>query len=185
MKHAKSSTEKATARKTAPPVRRTKGTVSPQRVGVFVDVQNLFYSAKYQYQSKVDFAKLLELATSARQLIRAIAYIVQTPDIDQSSFINILTQIGFEVKSKELKVRPDGTAKGDWDMGIAIDTIAMAERLDVIVLISGDGDFVDLIHMLKAKGVVTEVVSFPSNTAEDLKLAATAYIPLDSNILYR
>ena len=184
MKQTKDSTGKTTMRKISP-VRRTKGTVSPQRVGVVVDVQNLFYSAKYQYQSKVDFSKLLELATDGRQLIRAIAYIVKTPDIDQTSFINILTQIGFEVKSKELRVRPDGTAKGDWDMGIAIDTIAMADRLDVVVLISGDGDFVDLIHMLKARGVVTEVVSFPSNTAEDLKKAATTYVPLDSGILYR
>lgn len=156
-----------------------------QRVGVFVDVQNLFYSAKYQYQSKVDFSKLLDTCTADRQLIRAICYIVQTVDIDQTPFLNILNQIGFEIKSKDLRTRPDGTAKGDWDMGIAIDTIAMAERLDVIVLVSGDGDFVELIHMLKAKGVIAEVVSFPSNTAEDLKSAATVYIPLDESILYR
>ncbi|HOX28601.1 MAG TPA: NYN domain-containing protein [bacterium] len=154
-----------------------------QRVGIFVDVQNLFYSAKYQHHSKVDFSKLLNICLNERQLIRAIAYIVQTPDIDQTTFINILNGIGYEIKSKDLRVRPDGTAKGDWDMGIAIDTIAMAERLDVVVLVSGDGDFCDLIHMLKAKGVVTEVVSFPNNTSEDLKKAATMYIPLDKNVL--
>lgn len=154
-----------------------------QRVGVFVDVQNLFYSAKYQHHMKVDFAKLLGLCLSDRQLIRAITYIVQTPDIDQSSFINVLASIGYEVKSKTLRVRPDGTAKGDWDMGIAIDTIAMADRLDVVVLVSGDGDFVDLVHMLKAKGVVAEVVSFPNNTSDDLKVAATLYMPLDRSIL--
>ena len=154
-----------------------------QRVGIFVDVQNLFYSAKYQHQSKVDFAKLLAICLNDRQLIRAITYIVQTPDIDQTSFINILTGIDYEIKSKDLRVRPDGTAKGDWDMGIAIDTIAMADRLDVVVLVSGDGDFCELIYMLKAKGVVAEVVSFPNNTAEDLKTAATLYIPLDKNVL--
>jgi len=154
-----------------------------QRVGIFVDVQNIFYSAKYQHRMKVDFSRLLDVCLSDRLLVRAIAYIVQTPDIDQSSFINVLTSIGFEVKSKELRKRPDGTAKGDWDMGMAIDSIAMAERLDVIVIVSGDGDFVDLVHMLKGKGVVTEVVSFPNNTAEDLKEAATLYIPLDRNVL--
>ena len=155
-----------------------------QRVGVFVDVQNLFYSAKYQYSAKVDFSKLMGMCVKDRQLVRAIAYIVQTPDIDQSSFLNILEQIGFEIKSKDLRLRPDGTAKGDWDMGIAIDSVAMAERLDVIVLVSGDGDFVDLVHMLKSRGVIVEVLSFPSNTAEDLKAAATVYTPLDKNVLY-
>jgi uncharacterized LabA/DUF88 family protein len=154
-----------------------------QRVGIFVDVQNLFYSAKYQHHSKVDFAKLLNICLNDRLLIRAITYIVQTPEIDQTTFINVLTSIGYEIKSKALRVRPDGTAKGDWDMGIAIDTIAMAERLDVVVLVSGDGDFVDLINMLKSKGVVAEVVSFPNNTAEELKDAATLYFPLDRNVL--
>ncbi|MFH1538359.1 MAG: NYN domain-containing protein [bacterium] len=157
---------------------------STQRVGVFVDVQNLFYSAKYQYNSKVDFSKLLKIAAGDRRLIRAIAYIVQTKDIDQSSFLNILHQIGFEIKSKDLIQRPDGTAKGDWDMGIAIDTIQMVDRLDVVVLVSGDGDFVDLINMLKARGAIAEVVSFPSNTSEELKKVSTVYIPLDRSILY-
>ncbi len=154
-----------------------------QRVGVFVDVQNVFYSAKYQHRAKVDFAKLLNICLQNRQLIRAIAYVVQTPDIDQKNFLNILTNIGYEIKSKDLKVRPDGTAKGDWDMGIAIDMIAMADRLDVAVLVSGDGDFCDLVHMIKAKGVVAEVASFPSNTAEELKKAATLYTPLEKSVL--
>lgn len=156
-----------------------------QRVGIFVDVQNIFYSAKYQHHAKVDFAKLLNVCLNERQLIRAIAYVVQTPEIDQKNFLSILTSLGFEIKSKDLRVRPDGTAKGDWDMGIAIDSIAMAERLDVIVLVSGDGDFCDLLHMIKAKGVVAEVVSFPNNTSEDLKKAATLYIPLDKSVLIR
>lgn len=155
-----------------------------QRVGVFVDVQNLFYSAKYQFHAKVDFSKLMDLCVNGRQLVRALAYVVQTPDIDQSSFLNILDQIGFEIRAKDLRLRPDGTAKGDWDMGMAIDSIAMADRLDVIVLVSGDGDFVDLVNMLKSRGVIVEVLSFPNNTAEDLKDAATLYMPLGKNVLY-
>lgn len=152
-----------------------------QRVGIFVDVQNLFYSAKYQYHSKVDYSKLMNMCVKGRRLVRGIAYIVQTPDIDQSSFLNILDTIGFDIKSKPLRLRPDGTAKGDWDMGMAIDTISMSGRLDVVCLVSGDGDFVDLVNMLKSRGVIVEVYSFPSNTAEDLKIAATAYFPLDKS----
>jgi uncharacterized LabA/DUF88 family protein len=110
--------------------------------------------------------------------------VVQTPDIDQTSFLNILDAIGFEIKSKDLRLRPDGTAKGDWDMGIAIDSVAMANRLDVVVLVSGDGDFVDLVNMLKSRGVIVEVLSFPNNTSEDLKIAATLYVPLGKNVIY-
>jgi uncharacterized LabA/DUF88 family protein len=162
----------------------SRKTLPAQRVGVFVDVQNLFYSAKYQFHAKVDFSKLMDMCVNGRQLVRALAYVVQTPDIDQTSFLNILDQIGFEIKSKDLRMRPDGTAKGDWDMGMAIDSISMAERLDVIVLVSGDGDFVDLVNMLKSRGVIVEVLSFPNNTAEDLKDAAIHYIPLGKNVLY-
>lgn len=151
------------------------------RVGIFVDVQNLFYSAKHLYNSKVDFSKLMDTCLRERQLVRALAYIVQTPDIDQSSFLNLLEHLGFEIRSKTLRLRPDGSAKGDWDMGLAIDTISMADRLDAIVLVSGDGDFVDLVNMLKSRGVLVEVVSFPSNTAEDLKAAANFYFPLDKS----
>src|SRR5919199_4913024 len=146
-----------------------------QLVAVLVDVQNMFYSAKHQYRAKLDFAKLLDGAVRGRQLIRAIAYIVQTPDIDQTNFINMLQQTGFEVKAKVLRLRPDGTAKGDWDMGMAIDAISLADRLDALVLVSGDGDFVDLVNMLKARGVRVEVLSFPSSTAEELKQVATAF----------
>ncbi|MBI3912439.1 MAG: NYN domain-containing protein [Armatimonadetes bacterium] len=154
-----------------------------QRVGVLVDVQNMFYSAKHQYRAKLDFQKLLDAAVQDRQLVRAIAYIVQTPEIDQTSFINTLRQIGYEVKTKMLRTRPDGTTKGDWDMGMAIDAISMADRLDAIVLVSGDGDFVELVSMLKAQGVRVEVLSFPSSTAEELKLAATEFSPIGPDML--
>src|SRR4029078_958249 len=113
----------------------------------------MFYSAKYQYRAKLNFTKLLEAAGQGRQLVRAIAYIVQTPDIDQTNFIKVLQQTGCEVKSKVLRLRPDGTAKGDWDMGMAIDAISMADRLDALVLVSGDGDFVHLVNIMKRRRV--------------------------------
>jgi uncharacterized LabA/DUF88 family protein len=155
----------------------------PQRIAVFVDVQNMFYSAKAVYQRKINFDAMLEKITSGRELIRAIAYIVQSPDVDQTSFISFLHQAGYEVKIKELKRRPDGTAKGDWDMGIAIDSISIAARVDVVALVSGDGDFCDLVRHLKAHGVRVEVYAFPSSTAEDLRYTATEYIPIDSDVL--
>ena len=155
-----------------------------QRVGVFVDVQNMFYSAKHQYNAKLNFASLLEATVRGRRLVRAIAYIVQTPEIDQSAFIAMLKSTGYEVRSKELILRPDGSAKGDWDMGMAIDTIAMAPKLDVIVLVSGDGDFCALVHMLKSQGVRVEVYAFPHSVAEELKHAATEYYSMGPDFLY-
>ena len=154
-----------------------------QRVAVLVDVQNMFYSAKHQYRAKLDFAKLLHACVDGRQLVRAIAYTVQSPDVDQSHFLNLLRQTGYEVKAKQLRLRPDGTAKGDWDMGMAMDAIAMAERVDTLVLVTGDGDFVDLANMLKARGLRVEVVSFPTSTAEVLKEAATEYVGLGPDML--
>ena len=154
-----------------------------QRMGVFVDVQNMFYSAKYQYRSKLDFSKLLEHAVQDRELVRAIAYLVQTPDIDQASFITMLQQTGYEVRSKYLRLRPDGAAKGDWDMGIALDAITLADRLDTIVLVTGDGDFVDLVNLLRAKGVRVEVLSFPYSTAEELKTASSEFRPIGPGLL--
>jgi len=154
-----------------------------QRVGVFVDVQNMFYAAKHQFRAKLNFTRLLEAISRDRQLVRAIAYLVQTPDTDQSSFVAMLLQNGYEVKAKCLRLRPDGTAKGDWDMGIAIDTMAMAERLDVVALVSGDGDFVDLVNMLKAKGLRVEVYSFPYSTAEELKQSCTEFYQIGPELL--
>jgi len=143
----------------------------------------MFYAAKHQHRAKLNFQKLLEAITRERQLVRAIAYVVQSPEIDQSSFIAMLLQNGYEIKSKSLRLRTDGTSKGDWDMGIAIDTMAMAERLDVVALVSGDGDFVDLVNMLKAKGLRVEVYSFPHSTAEELRTACTEFYQIGAELL--
>jgi len=155
-----------------------------QRVGVFIDVQNMFYSAKHQYNAKLNFAKFLEAATRGRQLVRAIAYVLQTPEVDQTNFINMLKQNGFEVRVKELRIRNDGTAKGDWDLGIAVDTLSMADRLDTIVLATGDGDFAELVRCLRAKGVRVEIFSFPHSTSEELKRAANDYYEIGPELLF-
>ena len=96
-----------------------------QRVGIFIDVQNMFYAAKHLYGSKLNFTKLLNYVSRGRPLTRAISYLIRTPEIDQSNFITMLRSNGYEVRVKDLKQRPDGSAKGDWDMGLALDETAV------------------------------------------------------------
>ncbi|MBW2993402.1 NYN domain-containing protein, partial [Candidatus Woesearchaeota archaeon] len=112
-----------------------------QRVGVFIDVQNLYYSAKFLYKAKVNFARILEDVVQQRKLIRALAYVIRTDELKEKSFFDALKKIGFEIKAKDLQVFYGGAKKGDWDVGIAMDTIELAPRLDTIILVSGDGDY--------------------------------------------
>ncbi len=157
----------------------------PQRIGIFVDVQNIFYSAKNIFHSKINFKKLMDLIVGDRHMIRAIAYIVQHGEIDQTGFIDVLERMGYEIKSKELKVRPDGTAKGDWDMGIAIDSIAIADKVDTVVLVSGDGDFVPLVEMLKARGCRVEVIGFERSSAAELIESASLFTPIEESLMFK
>ena len=156
-----------------------------QRVAALIDVQNMFYSAKSLFQSKINYRRLLEEVAGKRQLIRAVAYVVQRPDVDQTSFIDVLTRLGYEVRVKILKVRPDGSARGDWDTGLTIDAIRLAEKVDTVVLVSGDGDFVDLAAYLAGRGVRVEVMGFLRNTANELVEAAHAFIPIEEHLLFK
>ena len=163
----------------------------PQRIGIFIDVQNMFYSAKLLHQSKVDYGRLLREITGTRQLIRAIAYIVQKPDVNQSGFHEALTRFGYELKIKELKIRPDpdgrgGTvAKGSWDVGMTIDALMMAPKLDTIVLVTGDGDYVPLVETLRCVGCRVEVVSFERSTSGELIKCADQYIPIQEAWIFK
>lgn len=164
--------------------RRTDIPMTELRVGIFVDVQNIFYAAK-PFNARLDFEKLLELSVGKRRLIRAIAYVVQSPDVDQSNFISMLQQKSYEVKIKDLRQRSDGSAKGDWDMGMAIDIMRFVDKLDVVVLVSGDGDFVPLVDLVKTLGPRVEVISFTYNTARDLINSADEHIPIEEALLLR
>ncbi len=164
--------------------RRTAIPSTELRVGIFVDVQNIFYAAK-SFNARLDFEKLLELSVGKRRLIRAIAYVVQSPDVDQSNFISMLQQKSYEVKRKDLRQRSDGSAKGDWDMGMAIDIMRFVNKLDVVVLVSGDGDFVPLIELVKTLGPRVEVISFTYNTARDLINSADEHIPIEEALLLK
>jgi len=153
-------------------------------VAVLVDMQNIYYGAKNTLGRKVNFKNLLNLAVRGRRLYRAIAYLVALENVNQDGFIHVLRSLGYEVKLKEPKKFYNWDRveyKADWDMGIAIDAIAMAEngRIDVVVLMSGDGDFVDLVNFLKAKGIKVEVLSFKSITAKEIVSAANEYIDLE------
>ena len=154
-----------------------------QRVAILVDVQNMYYSARKIYNSKLSFQKLMPTLLNNRRLVRAIAYVVEKEGADQEKFYEILRRTGFEIKRRDLIVRSDGSRKGDWDMGIAIDAISMAEKVDVIVLVTGDGDFVALVNMLKSRGVRVEVASFRESTSENLMLAANEHYLIDQEML--
>ena len=161
---------------------RKKG--EPERVGVFIDVQNMYYSAR-QLKGKLDFDALLAASVLDRRLIQATAYVVESKEIDQSGFIAMLQQRAIEVRRKTLKVRSDGSMKGDWDMEMALDILDMAPKLDVVVLVSGDGDFTSLVKRVKSMGPRVEVVAFPRNTAKSLLEAADRFHPLDRRAMIR
>lgn len=153
------------------------------RVGVFVDVQNMFYAAKDRYASRLDYIKLLDLTVGPRYLVAAYAYIVQIPEIDQSSFLALLEHNGYRIKAKDLRLRGDGSAKGDWDVGIAIDIVSMLDVLDVVILASGDGDFCPLAELIQQKNKRIEVIAFEHNTAMDLQRTVDQFYPVGSELL--
>src|SRR3989344_1595425 len=116
-----------------------------QRVGIFIDTQNLYHSAKNLYKAKVNFGQVVKEAVAGRQLIRAIAYVIRTESEEEKGFFDALNKLGIETKVKDIRVFAGGAKKADWDIGMAIDAIAMAEKLDTIILATGDGDFVPLV----------------------------------------
>jgi len=159
-----------------------KSQYKDQRIGVFIDVQNLYYSAKNLYNNKVDFSKILKTAVGDRSLVRAIAYVIKAEAMKEETFFDALKAIGFEVKSKDLQIFYGGHKKGDWDIGIAMDMIELAPKLDTLVLVSGDGDFVDLLqHLRRALGCRVEVIAFGRSSSSKLKETADMFVDLDND----
>ena len=151
-----------------------------QRVGVFVDVQNMYYSARALYNSRVNFKEILKEAVKGRKLVRAIAYAVKAGEKEEEGFHNALSAIGFEVKLKELQIFYGGNKKADWDVGLAIDAIELAPKLDVVVLVSGDGDYLPLVeHLRRALGCKVEVLAFGRSCSGKLKEATDEFYDLD------
>ncbi|RJQ21515.1 NYN domain-containing protein [Candidatus Woesearchaeota archaeon] len=154
-----------------------------QRVGVFVDVQNMYYSAKYEYNSHVNFKHILQDAVQGRALVRALAYVIRTEEAGKESFFDALTHIGFEVRAKDIQIFAGGAKKGDWDIGIAMDCIELAPRLDTIILVSGDGDFIPLVeHLKRALGCRVEVMAFGKSASGKLREVADNFTDLDKDV---
>ncbi len=152
-----------------------------QRVGIFVDVQNLYYSARNIYSARVNFNEVLKEAIGNRRLIRAIAYVVKADMPEEQSFFDALEKAGFEVKAKDLQTFAGGNQKGDWDVGIAMDIIKQMNKLDVVVLASGDGDFAPLLEYLQMTGQLTETVAFGKSTSSKIKELTDHFIDLDDD----
>ncbi len=150
-----------------------------QRVGVFIDAQNLYHSAKNLYGGKVNFGAIMETAVADRALIRAIAYVITTESGEESSFFDALEKLGIETKTKDLQIFFGGAKKADWDVGLAVDAIRLAPKLDTIVIASGDGDFVPLVEYLQLNaGIQVEVIAFGKSSSSKLREATDDFIDL-------
>ncbi|PIR66692.1 MAG: hypothetical protein COU51_02535 [Parcubacteria group bacterium CG10_big_fil_rev_8_21_14_0_10_36_14] len=153
-----------------------------QRVAVLIDTQNLYYSARNLYNKKVDFKSILEDAIAGRQLTRAIAYVVKTKTGEERPFFDALEKVGIETKEKELQIFFGGATKADWDVGLAIDAIVLGEKVDSIVIVSGDGDFIPLVQYLRfSKGVHVEIIAFKETTSTKLLEVVDDFIDLSAN----
>ena len=149
-----------------------------QRVAVLADSQNLYHTAQSMYSRNVDYGELLDGAVRDRTLVRAIAYVIRADSPEEESFFDALRDIGFETKIKDIKTFADGTKKADWDLGMSLDAVSLANHVDTVVLITGDGDFARLCTHLRHEGVRVEAMGFGSSTADELVAAADEFIDL-------
>ena len=152
-----------------------------QRVAVFIDTQNLYHSAKNLYQANVNFGELIKTAVAGRNLVRAIAYVIKTETGEESPFFDALAKLGIETKIKDLQVFAGGAKKADWDVGLAVDAITMAGKVDAVVIASGDGDYVPLVQYLKVHaGCQVESISFGKSTSSRLIDAVDDFTDMDA-----
>lgn len=151
-----------------------------QRVGIFIDAQNLYHSAKNLYKRRVNFGNIVKDLVGQRKLVRAIAYVIATESGEEKGFFEALNKFGIETKIKDLQVFLGGAKKGDWDVGLAVDAIRLAPKLDAIIIVSGDGDFVPLVEYLKTHCQV-EAASFGKSTSGMLREAVDDFADLSAN----
>ncbi|MCF7831477.1 MAG: NYN domain-containing protein [Candidatus Pacebacteria bacterium] len=152
-----------------------------QRVAVFIDAQNLYHSAKNLYKRKVDFGAIVKEAVAGRKVVRVIAYVITSEAGDEKGFFDALTKIGIETKTKDLQIFSGGAKKGDWDVGLTVDAITIAPKVDAIVLVSGDGDYVPLVKYLQIHAIQVEVASFGKSTSGKLREVVDDFIDLSDN----
>jgi len=160
--------------------------LSLEKISIFVDVQNIYYTCRQAYQANFDYNKFWARVTRDRQVVSAFAYATDRGDEKQAQFQNILRAIGFTVKLTPLLKRLDGTTKADWDVGIALDVYEEAERCDTVILASGDGDFAVLLHRIKKRfNTDTEVYGVPELTSDSLIREASRFIAIDEALLLK
>ena len=152
-----------------------------QRIAIFVDVQNMYHSAKNIYNARVNFKEVLKAAQAERKLINAIAYVITSPSKEEAPFFEALEKSGFKIKTKDLQIFPGGAKKADWDVGLAVDAIRMSPRLDVVVIVSGDGDYIPLVEYLQNSGVQVEVIAFSESSSKNLVEAADDFTDLSQD----
>lgn len=151
-----------------------------QRVVILVDVQNLYYSAKNLYHSRVNFKNIIQLVVQGRKLTRAIAYAVDTAEETNKVFIDALHEAGFEIKQKPVQTFIDGSKKADWDIGMAMDAIRLSSKVDSIILVSGDGDFCPVVNYLQqSQGCLVEIMAFGQTTNKELREMADEFIDIE------
>lgn len=153
-----------------------------QTVAIFIDVQNLYYSARHLYNRKVNFSEIVKTALAGRKLIRAIAYVVSTKTGEEKPFFEALGKIGIETKEKELQEFFGGAKKADWDVGIAIDMVRICPNVNSIILVSGDGDFAPVVEYVRGQGKQVELLAFGRTTSSKLKEAVDDFTDLDKNV---
>jgi uncharacterized protein (TIGR00288 family) len=152
-----------------------------QRVAILIDTQNLYHSAKNLYKSKVNFAAVVRQALGERKLIRALSYVVNTETGEESAFFEALEKVGIEIKTKDLQIFYGGAKKADWDVGLAIDAIKLAHKVDAIVLATGDGDFIPLVEYVKSQGCQVEVITFGRSASSRLREVVDDFIDMDED----
>ncbi len=150
-----------------------------QRVAVLIDTQNLYHSAKNLYKSKVNFASVVKAALGDRKLIRALSYVVNTEGGEEGAFFEALEKVGIEIKTKDLQIFYGGAKKADWDVGLAVDAIKLAHKVDAIVLATGDGDFIPLVEYVKSQGCQVEAITFGRSASSRLREVVDDFIDLD------
>jgi uncharacterized LabA/DUF88 family protein len=152
-----------------------------QRVGVFIDTQNLYHSARNLYKARVNFGNVVKEIVAGRKLVRAVAYVITTEAGDEKNFFEALTKLGIETKTKDLQIFSSGSKKADWDVGLAVDAIKMSSRLDTVIIVSGDGDFIPLVEYLQSIGIQVEVASFGKSTSGKLREVADEFVDFSQN----
>ncbi len=152
-----------------------------QRVAILIDTQNLYHSAKNLYKAKVNFGAVVAACLGNRKLIRAISYVVNTESGEETPFFEALEKVGIEIKTKDLQIFYGGAKKADWDVGMAVDAIKLAQKVDAIVLATGDGDFIPLAEYVKSQGCQVEVITFGRSASGKLRETVDDFIDMDEN----